>query len=81
MSLDAQQHCCGSMRHRVRPRMQGVAYSAERDELATCAVEKQARVWDAERLTAPHLTLSGHTGIVLQVLDCTLGLSIGYTKP
>ena len=49
--------------------MQGVAYSAERDELATCAVEKQARVWDAERLAAPRLTLLGHTGIVLQVLD------------
>lgn len=51
--------------------MQGVAYSAERDELVTCAVEKQAKVWDAERLGAPRLILSGHTGIVLQVLSCS----------
>ena len=39
----------------------------------TCAVEKQAKVWDAERLGAPRLNLSGHTGIVLQVLTFCSG--------
>ena len=53
--------------------VQGVAYSSERDELMTCAVEKQARVWDAARLGAPRLSLLGHTGIVLQVLNYSLG--------
>ncbi len=58
---------------RLRVPAQGVAYGAERDELATCAVEKQAKIWDAERLAAPRLTLSGHTGIVLQVLESSSG--------
>lgn len=46
---------------------QGVAHAEERDELVTCAVDNQAKVWEAARLSGPRLILTGHTGIVLQV--------------